>query len=185
MLEIAYNEKLDEIHVAKINITNRLSGSLSETYFKEFCDQKGWGYLSLEQIHENGIKDNVLKFRKGFSRFLIRLPEEIIKEIEDISKPSNASILNPTFVYDFLLCKIGQTVDDSDIIKKKNFKDFRWAEVKTGYSELTKKQIRTLKKIKIPLYRYRVPNSKVNAGEVNIYEDLVDSKFLSEYGPDS
>ncbi|GKS67501.1 hypothetical protein YTPLAS73_10480 [Nitrosarchaeum sp.] len=171
--------------MTKIDITDRLSGSLSETYFKEFCDQQGWAYISLEQIHENKIKDNTLKFRKGFNRILVRLPEEIIREVEDTSKPSNSSILNPSFVYDFLLCKVGQTDKDSEILKKKNYKDFRWAEVKTGYSELTKKQIRTLEKITIPLYRYRVPNSKLSPKEVDIYDDLVDSEFLFENGLDS
>lgn len=169
----------------KIDITDRLSGALSETYFKESCDQQGWAYISLEQIHENKIKDNTLKFRKGFNRISIRLPEEIIKEVEEISKPSNVSILCPSYVYDFLLCRVEQTDDESDIIKKKNFEDFRWAEVKTGYSELTKNQIETLSKIKMPLYRYRVPNSKLDSNEVTIYDDLVDSKYLLEHGLDS
>jgi len=40
--------------VAKIRITPRLTGTLSEAYFKEFCDQHGWAYLSLEQISEKG-----------------------------------------------------------------------------------------------------------------------------------
>lgn len=171
--------------MAKIDRTERLTGSLSETYFKEFCDQQGWAYISLEQIHENKIKDNTLKFRKGFNRILVRLPEEIIKEVEDTSKPSNSSILNPSYVYDFLLCKVEQTDKDSEILKKKNYKDFRWAEVKTGYSELTKKQISTLKKIKIPLYRYRVPNSSLKLEDVDIYCDLVDSKYLSDHRLDS
>ncbi len=48
--------------MVKIEITKRLIGTLSETYFKEFCDQQGWAYISLEQIHENKIKDNILKF---------------------------------------------------------------------------------------------------------------------------
>ncbi len=51
--------------MVKIEITKRLIGTLSETYFKEFCDQQGWAYISLEQIHENKIKDNILKFKKG------------------------------------------------------------------------------------------------------------------------
>ena len=169
----------------KIDITDRLSGSLSETYFKEFCDQQGWAYISLEQIHENKINNDLLKFRKGFKRILIHLPQEIIREVEYVSKPSNSSILNPTFVYDFLLCKLDQTHNDSDIIKKKNFKDFRWAEIKTGYSNLTKRQISTLKKISIPLYRYRVPNSKLGSKEVEIHDDLVDSKYLFDNWLDS
>jgi len=171
--------------MVKIEITKTLIGSLSETYFKEYCDQTDWAYISLEQIHENKIEDNVLKFRKGFNRILVRLPEEIIKEVEDISKPLNSSILNPSYVYDFLICKVGQTTKDSGILKKKNYKDLRWAEVKTGYSQLSKRQIRTLEKITIPLYRYRVPHSLSKSEEVEIYYDRVDSKFLFEHGLDS
>ena len=124
--------------MVEIEITDSLIGSLSETYFKEFCDQTGWAFISLEEIHENKIKDNVLKFKKGFNRIPVRLPDIIIKEIEDISKPSNSSAQNPSYVYDFLICKTGQTPKDSAIIKI-NYKNFRWAEVKTGYSELSKR----------------------------------------------
>jgi hypothetical protein len=171
--------------MAKIDITDEVSGALSETYFKQYCNQNGWAYISLEQINENKIKGNVLKFRKGFKRILVQLPEEIIKEVEQISKPSNSSILRPSYVYDFLLCRVEQTFKDSDIIKKKNFKDFRWAEVKTGYSRLTKRQIRISKEITIPLYRYRVPNTKSTLPEkVDVYWDLVDKKFLSDHGYD-
>lgn len=90
----------------KIDIASSMSGSSSESYFKELCDQQGWAYISLEQIHENKIHNNTLKFKKGFNRILISLPTEIIKEVEDISKPSNSSILNSSFVYDFFLCKV-------------------------------------------------------------------------------
>ncbi len=143
--------------MAKIEITGILTGSLSESYFKEYCDQTGWAYISLEQIHENKIKGNVLKFRKGFNRIPVLLPDEIINEVEHISKPSNSSILKPSYVYDFLICKVDQTSKDFEILKIKKKKDFRWAEVKTGSRQLTKRQIRTLEKITIPLYRYRVP----------------------------
>jgi len=91
--------------MGEIEITPGLIGNLSEAYFKEYCEQRSWAYISLEQIHENGIKDGVLKFKQGFNRILIKLPEELIKEVEQISKPSNSSILKPTFVYDFLTCK--------------------------------------------------------------------------------
>ena len=171
--------------MAKIRITPRLIGTLSEAYFKEFCDQHGWAYLSLEQIHENEIKNRILKFKKGFKRILVQLPEEIIKEVERISKPSNSSILNPTFVYDFLTCKADQTSKDGELLKVKNKKDFCWVEVKTGSRELTKNQIKTWKKIKIPLFRFRVPNPVLSSEEVDIYWDKVNSKYIFEHGLDS
>lgn len=164
--------------MAKIRITPRLTGTLAEAYFKEFCDQRGWAYISLEQIHENGIKDGILKFKKGFNRILVQLPEEIIKEIERISKPSNSSVLNPSFVYDFLTCKAGRSGKDDGILEAKNKNDFCWVEVKTGSSELSKNQIQTLKKITIPLYRFRVPNPLLDASEVYIYWDEVNSVYL-------
>jgi len=168
--------------MVEIDITDRLIGALSETYFKGFCDQAGWAYLSLEQIHENKIKGNVLKFRKGFNRILVQLPEEIVKEVEEISKPLITK-QNPSYVYDFLICKVGQKSKDPKILKMKNYKNFRWAEVKTGYSELSKRQTSTLEKITIPLYRYRVPYPSLES--VYIYDDRVNLKYLSEHHLDS
>lgn len=55
--------------MAKIRITSRLTGTLAEAYFNEFCDQRDWGYLSLEQINENRIKNRVLNFKKEFNQF--------------------------------------------------------------------------------------------------------------------
>ncbi len=72
--------------MTKIDITDRLSGSLSETYFKEYCDQQGWAYVSLEQINENKIKDNVIKFKKGFHRFFIQLPDDYYDEPRRVEK---------------------------------------------------------------------------------------------------
>jgi len=170
--------------VGEIETTSRLIGSLSEVYFKEYCNQRDWAYISLEQIHENGIKDNVLKFRHGYNRILIRLPETIIKEVEQISKPLYSSILKPSFVYDFLTCKVGSTYKDEEIIKVKNKKHFSWVEVKTGSRELSKRQIRTLEKITIPLYRFRVPNPLLG-DKVDIFYDLVDEIYLFEHDLDS
>ncbi|MBM3910417.1 MAG: hypothetical protein FJ356_02065 [Thaumarchaeota archaeon] len=171
--------------MAKIRITPRLTGTLAEAYFKEYCDQRGWAYLSLEQIHENGIKNGKLKFKKGFKRILVQLPEEIIKEIESISKPSNSSTLNPTFVYDFLTCKVGLGRKEDEILQMKNKNDFSWVEVKTSNVGLTRNQVQTLKKITIPLYRFRVPNPLLKANEVYIYGDEVNSDYLRNHQLDS
>ena len=167
--------------MAKIRITSRLIGTLSEAYYKEFCDQHGYAFISLEQIHENGIENGILKFKKGFNRILVKLPDEIIKEANNISKPSNSSILHPSFVYDFLACKVGQDWKEKEILNVKNMKDFCWVDVKTGLNELTPNQISTLKKITIPLYRFRVPNPLVPSKDVTIYWDEVNSEYLSRF----
>lgn len=96
-------------------------------------------------------------------RVLIKLPDEIIKEVELISEPSNSSILNPTFVYDFLACKVGKDWKEKDVLNVKDKKDFCWVEVKTGREELTKNQIHTIKKITIPLYRFRIPTPLISS----------------------
>jgi len=167
--------------VAKIDSTEKLTGSLSEVYYKEYCDQTGWAYVSLEQIHERGIKNGILKFRKGFDRVYVKIPEEIIPEIEEISKPTNDSKYNPRYVYDFLACKVGNKKRFNYTIEYKKKWHFVWVEVKTGYSELTPNQIQTLKKISLRLFRFRIPYPFGEPHEVDIYKDEVDSKFLREH----
>ena len=167
--------------MAKIGITEKLIGTLSEVYYKEYCDQIGWAYISLEQIHERGIKNGILKFRKGFDRVYVKIPEEIIPEIEQISKPTNNSTYDPSYVYDFLACKVGNNKRFNYTIETKKKHHFVWVEVKTGYSKLTPNQINTLKKLSLRLFRFRVPYSLGPADEVDIYKDEVDSKFLREH----
>ena len=168
--------------MAKIDITEKLIGSLSEAYYKEFCDQNGWAYISLEQIHERGIHKGILKFKKGFDRIYVKIPTEIISEIKEISKPSNTKLFEPTYVYDFLACKIGNWKKYHHVIENKRKNDFLWIEVKTGSSKLSPNQIRTLKKISLPLFRYRVPfplpELPDDANHMDIYYDEVDSIFL-------
>jgi len=167
--------------MAKIRITGKLTGTLSEAYYKEFCDQHGWAYISLEQIHERGdIKKDILKFKKGFHRIYVKIPKEIIPEIKEISKPSNAKIFEPSYVYDFLACRIGRG-EKIDAIVTKQKKDFCWVEVKTGYQDLTDNQIQTLKKLTIPLYRFRIPTPLVSPREVYIYWDEVTPVYLMEH----
>ncbi len=46
-------------------ITNKLRGSLGEIYYKEYCDQKGWAYTSLENIHYSMNPEWIFIFKKG------------------------------------------------------------------------------------------------------------------------
>jgi len=167
--------------MAEIRITAKLMGTLSEAYYKEHSDQNGWAYVSLEQIHENGIKKGILKFKKGFDRIFVKIPEEIISEIEEISKPTNESLTNPSYVYDFLACNVINVKEPHLLVDNRKKWHFVWVEVKTGSSKLTTNQINTSKKISLRLFRIRVPYSLGPTEEVNIYKDEVNSNFLFEH----
>ncbi|MGH9923305.1 MAG: hypothetical protein ACRD38_11195 [Nitrososphaerales archaeon] len=159
--------------MGRIYITSGLRGSLGECYYKEYCAQKGWAYTSLEQIFKNKFKDGRLEFKLGFERILIHIPPEIKGEIETLSKPSNNSELNPSFVYDFLACKAWES-KDPHIIDGAKAEDFRWVEVKTGGSELTPNQLETSERIKIPLVICRIPNVMAPPSYVNVYWNSVE-----------
>jgi len=169
--------------MAKIDPTEKLIGSLSEVYYKEYCDQNGWAYISLEQIHERGIKNGILKFRKGFDRVYVKIPKEIIPEIEEISKPANNKY-DPSYVYDFLACNVGKKKRFNYTLEYKKKYHFVWVEVKTGNSELTSNQIQTLKKISLRLFRFRIPYPLTHPNDVDIYKDEVNSKYLREHNLD-
>lgn len=108
-----------------LEITPRLVGSLGEVYYKEYCEQfGGWAYVSLEQIHKNGFKNGHLEFKLGFQRFHIKIPAEIINEISDISKPRYIQPNNPSFVFDFLACKIRTDDENLSEINDRKIADF-------------------------------------------------------------
>ena len=158
-------------------------GTLGETYYKEYCAQHGWAYTSLEQIYKTPIHNDRLEFKFGFERILVKIPLEIQNEIIEIAIPSNQKEANPSFVYDFFVCRAYES-DDPRHLDNMKPDDFRWAEVKTGYSDLTQNQIDTLKKIKIPLIRYRIPYVLAPPKEVEIYWDEVNSEYLSRFDND-
>ena len=112
-------------------ITNSLKGALGETYYKELCSQRGWAYCSLEVIYSCKDLDTVT-FKMGFERIRVNIPRSIRSEVLRIAKPSNKSPShNPSFVFDYLSCKIGQ--EDTSQIQHPQASDFCWAEIKTGW----------------------------------------------------
>ena len=169
--------------MTKVKNTHKLIGTLSEAYYKEFCDQNGWAYVSLEQIHERGIKNDILKFKKGFDRIFVKIPKEIIPEIEEISKPSNNSLYEPSYVYDFLACNVGDWKKNL-VLDNREKRHFCWVEVKTGLQELNPNQIKTLKKLSLRLFRFRVPYP-LPEKPVDIYYDKVNSEYLVNHSLDA
>ncbi len=134
-------------------ITNKLKGSLGEIYYKEFCDQRGWAYISLENIYENMNPDWIFIFKKGFHRIKIKIPEIIHDEINWMIKPTNSSQTSPSFVFDFLACKVG-TYKEYSKIQTSEF--FTWVESKTGNAIFSGSQIKAMSKIKMPLAIFHV-----------------------------
>ena len=63
-------------------------------------------------------------------------------------KPTNHSKTSPSFVFDFLNCKVG-TYKDYSTIKPNPI--FNWAEIKTGTSPFTSSQVTAMSKIKMQL----------------------------------
>ena len=160
--------------MGNLEITPRLVGSLGETYYKEYCEQfGGWTYVSLEQIHKNGFKDKYLEFKLGFQRFLIKIPDEIKSEILEITQPRYIQENNPSYVFDFLACKLYNGEENLSKINGKTLDDFYWIEVKTFGGKVSKNQLDTANKVKIPVafcVVYNVKDMPYNV-EVQFYYD--------------
>lgn len=152
-----------------LDITNTLKGSLGELYYKEGCDQKGWAYLSVENINK-GSEDGIFVFKKGFHRIKVRIPKSLHNELELVSHPTNESEENPSFVFDFLACKVGTKEKYDTIIE--NPQQLCWAEVKTGKSNFSKNQIEMLSMIKLPLAVFHIENILVSPQRMEISWDI-------------
>jgi len=115
---------------------------------------------------------------------MIRIPKEIQHEIETISKPSNFRSDEPSYVYDFLACKVRDR-ERHGILNETQTDDFCWVEVKGGRSSLSPNQLDTALKIKIPLIICRVPNIRAYPNKIKVYwntveEDLTIQDRISE-----
>lgn len=129
-------------------ITNKLKGSLGEIYYKEYCDQKGWAYISLENIYESKNPKWTFTFKKGFKRIKITIPKDIRSEVNLLANPTNNRFNSPSFVFDFLACKVGTHKDYSKIQPPEKF---AWVECKTGAAVFTSNQVNAMSKIALPL----------------------------------
>jgi hypothetical protein len=115
-----------------LEITRSLRGCLGELYYKEGCDQKGWAYCSLENIYNNKQfeTNRVLVFKKGFNRINVRIPEKLVAEVKDRARPTNHKDGKPSFVFDYLACRVGRKTFPQLIEAVPPFY-LCWAEIKT------------------------------------------------------
>ena len=130
-------------------ITNSLKGALGETYYKELCNQKGWAYCSLENLYGRNL--DAVWFKMGFNRLQVHIPNGIRTEVQQVSKPSNNSASNPSFVFDYLACKI-----DRPASKIHYPKDFCWSEIKTGLGLFSENQYKMMQTIHLPIAVFHI-----------------------------
>ncbi len=162
-------------------ITNKLRGSLGEIYYKEFCDQEGWAYTSLENIYESMNSEWTFTFKKGFDRIKITIPERIREEVKMLIKPTNRSKTSPSFVFDFLACNVKKYREysqvNSDVF-------FTWVESKTGQMIFSGSQIRTMSKIELPLAIFHIADVLAEPKDIRMIYDLKSGKeWLKELTP--
>jgi hypothetical protein len=164
-----------------LDITPSLIGSLAECYYKEYCDQKGgWAYTSLESIHKNGFKDDKLEFKIGFQRYLIKIPKEIISEIKRISEARYLHPNNPSYVFDFLACKIYEEDENLTEILNRRIDDFSWVEVKSEGGRISKNQLETAYKVSMPFALCVVSNVRSSPSKVLLnfyYNEIPEHMF--------
>ena len=162
-------------------ITNKLRGSLGEIYYKEYCDQKGWAYTSLENLYESKNSKWIFTFKKGFRRIKIAIPKEIRIEVNLLANPTNNSFTSPSFVFDFLACKVGNHKNYSEEQPSDNF---AWVECKTGSAVFTSNQINTMSRITLPLAIFHTSDVLEKPELIHMDCDIKSGKeWMDEFTP--
>ena len=162
--------------MADIEVDPQLIGSLAEVYYKEYSDQQGgWAFTSLENIH-NKFENDILDFKVGFYRIKIKVPSKIVPEIKQMSQPRDIDG-NPSFVFDFLACKVHENEDVSGVITTKTPDNFRWIEVKSEGGKVSQNQLNAFDSIKMPFTLVVVHNVKETPYDVYLkfyYDEIPD-----------
>jgi len=150
-------------------ISNTLKGTLGELYYKAFCEQQGWAFTRLENIHASMNPDWIFTFKKGFHRIKIRIPKQFRNEIDWLAQPTNRTEHSPSFVFDFLACKVGKFRNYTGV-KTGDF--FSWVESKTGTGGFSTNQVNAMEKIKIPLAIFHIENVLAPPGDIKMGFDI-------------
>ena len=162
-------------------ITNKLKGSLGEIYYKEYCDQKGWAYTSLENLYESKNSKWTFTFKKGFRRIKVTIPKDIRNEVNLLANPTNNSFTSPSFVFDFLACKVGTHKNYS---QEQSSDKFAWVECKTGNAIFTSNQINTMSRITLPLAIFHTSDVLEKPELIHMDCDIKSGKeWIDEFTP--
>ena len=161
--------------MGNIDVDSQLIGSLAEVYYKEYSDQTGnWMFTSLDNIQKN-IDSKIIEFKGGFDRVKIRIPDEMISELKEISTPSMIEG-SPSYVFDFLACNVPPNEDISGILTK-TVDDFSWIEVKSSGSSVSQNQQKAFDKVKIKFTLVVVNNVHDTPYDVTVdfyYDEIPD-----------
>lgn len=164
-------------------ISNKLKGSLGEIYYKEYCDQKGWAFISLENIYGsvNSKSKWIFTFKKGFHRIQVDIPQEYQSEINMLVRPTNNSQHSPSFVFDFLACRVKNSKNYTGV-KKSDY--FTWVEIKTGKGIFSASQVNAMSKIKLPLAIFHIDDVLEAPENIEMNWDIKEGKeWLDEIEP--
>ena len=161
--------------MGSIDVDPQLIGSLAEVYYKEYSDQTGnWMFTSLDNIQKN-IDSKIIEFKGGFDRVKIRIPDEMISELKEISTLTMIEG-SPSFVFDFLACNVPTDEDISGILTK-TVDDFSWIEVKSSGSSVSQNQQKAFDKVKIKFTLVVINNVHETPYDVTVdfyYDEIPD-----------
>lgn len=152
--------------MTRIEVSNELRGDLGELYFKHLCQQRGYGYVRLEDIFNNFGLDRLLEFKCGFDRIIVLVPEDVEDDIRDVCMPLDVNGTD-SFAFDFLTVKLHPKDRDADFVQKKP-EEFCWVEIKTGGSQLSKHQNEVREGCFIRFSLFRVSDVNVSPHNVEI-----------------
>jgi len=168
--------------MGKLEITKKFKGDFGQVVFENFCQQKDYAHISLEEIYKTFTPKNGLVFNHGFYRIPVIVPAEITPEIREFCKPSNNEEFEPSFVFDYLTVSLHCSFKLNEEKKKYEQmpyltqKAFSWVEIKTGKSELTPNQQRKSLETTIGLKVFRIPTAVPEDIEVNFEKYLFKGK---------
>lgn len=151
--------------MAELKISNELRGDLGETIFEHYCIKQKFCYIKLEQIYNNLNLKRKLTFCHGRDRIEIRIPEELVKEIGEYSKPINGKDNRPYFVFDYLTVPFNDNIKQTakgeyEFLRILPARAFYWIEVKTGKSQPSIQQLDYAERatMKVKLFRVKLEN---------------------------
>jgi hypothetical protein len=107
----------------------------------------------------------IFTFKKGFNRIRVKIPQNLRKEVEAMVQPTNGSVQNPSFVFDFLACRVGT--------RKKYFpvnypEELCWVEIKIGNGTFSENQVFAMSQITLKLAIFQINAVLESPFEVNM-----------------